>query len=102
MDVFVSYLYEYRTRIRKQVPRYRQAVTEVSKIAVNAIPPCISKGLHLLWLAGDVAGMAILHIATGCRPLEVRVELDAIRRVQVYALDFPTKALALREARHDL
>jgi hypothetical protein len=44
----------------------------------------------------------ILHVAAGRAPLEARVELDAVGRVDVGALDLAAKPLALGEARHHL
>ena len=49
-----------------------------------------------------VIGLAILHIAAGGRPLEVGVELDAVGRVEVDALDLAAQALAFGQTGHDL
>lgn len=48
---------------------------------MDAVVPGIAEGAHLFRLAGDVVRSAIPHIARGGTPLEVRVELDAIGRV---------------------
>src|SRR2546429_347806 len=67
---------------------------------MNPIPPGITKRLHLLRLARDVLDVPVLHITTGRAPLEIGVELDAVRRVEVDALHLTAQSLALGQARH--
>src|SRR5437773_6504551 len=69
---------------------------------MNPISPRIPERLHLLRLSRDVRRVAVLHVATGRAPLKIRVELDAVRRVDVDALDLAAQALALGQARHHL
>jgi hypothetical protein len=67
---------------------------------MNAISPRITEGFDLFGLAGNVILAAVLHIA-GCRgPLEIRVESNSIRRVDIDALHPSAQPLALGEARH--
>src|SRR5438876_4358778 len=69
---------------------------------MNPIAPRIPERLHLLRLSRDVRRVAVLHVATGRAPLKIRVELDAVRRVDVDALDLAAQALALGQAGHHL
>src|SRR5437667_7066004 len=69
---------------------------------MNPIAPRIPERLHLFRLSRDVRCVAVLHVATGRAPLKIRVELDAVRRVDVDALDLAAQALALGQARHHL
>ncbi len=62
---------------------------------MDAVAPGVAEGFDLLGLAGNVVGLAVLHIAAGGGPLEVAVELDAVGRVEVDALDLAAQALAL-------
>ncbi len=64
--------------------------------------PGVAEGFDLLRLAGDVVGVAVLHVAAGGGPLEVAVELDAVRRVDVDALHLAAQSFALGQASHDL
>jgi hypothetical protein len=79
-----------------------EAVAQVGEVAVDAVAPGVAEGFDLLRLAGDVVGVAVLHVAAGRGPLEVAVELDAVGRVEVDALHLAAQALALGEARHHL
>ena len=54
---------------------------------MNTVPPRVAEGLDLLGFTRDVFGFAVLHVAAGGGPLEVGVELDAVGRVDVDALD---------------
>ena len=69
---------------------------------MDAVAPGVPKSLHLLGLAGDVLGLAVLHVAAGGGPLEVGVEADAVGRVDIDALHLAAQALALRQRRHHL
>ena len=69
---------------------------------MNAIPPSIPERLHLLGLARDVVDVAIFHIAARGGPLEVRIELDPVRRIDINALHLPPQALPLGQRRHHL
>ena len=64
--------------------------------------PGVAEGFDLLRLAGDVAGVAVLHVAARGRPLEIAVELDAVGRIDIDALHLAAQALALGKARHHL
>jgi hypothetical protein len=59
---------------------------------VHTIAPCISEGFDLLRFTRNVIGFTIRHGVACGRPLEIAVELDAIRRVQVDALHLTTQA----------
>ena len=48
---------------------------------MDAVAPGVAEGFDLLGLAGDVVGLAVLHVAAGGGPLEVAVELNAVGRV---------------------
>ena len=102
MHVFIADLHEDGTGFGEQIAGDGEAVAEVGKIAVDAVAPGVAEGFDLLRLAGDVAGVAVLHVAAGGGPLEVAVELDAVGRVDVDALHLAAQALALGEASHDL
>ena len=102
MDVLVPDLHEDRAALGQQLPRHRQPIAEVREVGVDPVPPCVPKRLHLLRLTGDVLRLAVLHVATGGGPLEVRVELDAVGRVEVDALHLAAKPFALRQRRHHL
>ena len=54
-------------------------------------------GSRVMW-----AALPSPHVAAGGGPLEVGVELDAVGRVQVDALDLAAKSFALGERGHDL
>jgi hypothetical protein len=69
---------------------------------VDTIAPSIPEGSYLLGLAGDVVGIAVLHVTGTGGPLEVAVELDALGRIEIDALHFPAQALALGKTRHHL
>ena len=62
---------------------------------MNPVPPRIPKRLDLLRFAGDVIGLTVLDITAGGGPLEVGVELDPVRWIDVDALDLAAQALAL-------
>src|SRR5882672_6133625 len=102
MDIFVADLHEYGAGIREQIAGDGEAVTEIREVAMNTVAPRITESLYLLRFAGDVAGVAILHVAAGRGPLEVAVEFDAVGRVKVDALHLPAQTLALGQAGHDL
>ena len=69
---------------------------------MNPIPPRIPERLDLFRLPADVLGLAVRDVAAGRRPLEVRVELDAVGRVEVDALHLAAQPLAFGERRHHL
>ena len=48
-----------------------------------------------------MSSLAVLDVAGQRRNLPVGVELDAVRRVEIDALDLAPQRLALGEARHD-
>ena len=102
VDVLVPNLHEDEPALRQQIPRNRQPVPQIRQIRMNPIPPRIPKRLDLLRLAGDVVSLAVLHVAAGRGPLEVGVELDAVGRVEVDALDFAAQTLAFGERCHHL
>ncbi len=69
---------------------------------MDTVAPSVAEGLYLLRLAGDVLGISVFYVATGGRPLEVGVELDAVGRVEVDALHLPAQPFALGQRRHHL
>ncbi len=69
---------------------------------MDPVAPCIAERLDLLRLAADMLAVAVLHIAARGGPLEIRVELDAVRRVDVDALHLAAQPFALGETRHHL
>ena len=69
---------------------------------MDAVAPGVAERLHLLRLARDVLRPAVAHVAARRRPLEVRVESDAVGRVDVDALHLAAQALALRQRGHHL
>ncbi len=102
MHVFISNLHEDRTTLREQVPGYGQAIPQVRQVGVNSVSPGVTKGLDLFRFTGDVGGVAVFDVPAGSGPLEVGVELDAVRRVDVDALHFATQSFALGERGHHL
>jgi hypothetical protein len=86
----------------QQIPGDRQSIAQVGQVGVDAVAPGVAERLDLLRLAGDVLGLAVLHVAAGGGPLEVGVEFDAVRRVDVDALHLAAQALALGQRRHHL
>jgi hypothetical protein len=79
-----------------------QPITQIGRVAMNAVAPSIPEGFDLFGLAGDVVGLAVLHIAAGGGPLKVAVEFDPVWRVKVDALNLAAQTLALSKARHHL
>ena len=69
---------------------------------MNAIAPSIAESFDLFRFAGDVVGVAVLHVAAGGAPLEIGIELDAVGRIEINALDFAAQAFAFGKRRHDL
>ena len=102
MDIFIADLHEDGAGIGEEITGDGEPIPQVSEVAVDAVAPGVAEGFDLLGLAGDVVGLAVLHVAAGGGPLEVAVELDAVGRVEVDALHAPAQALALDEAGHDL
>ena len=88
MDILISDLHEDGTRIDEQISGHSEAVAEISEVAVDAVAPSVAEGLYLFWFTGDVLDIAVLHVAARRGPLEIGIELDAIRRVNVNALHF--------------
>ena len=62
--------------------------------------PSVAKGADLFGFARHMGLIAILHIARGGGPLEVGVELDAIGRVEIDALDLTAQPLTLGQRGH--
>ena len=102
MHVLVPDLHKHRAALGQQLPRRRQTVAQIRQIGMDPVAPRVPKRLHLLRLAGHVLGLAVLHVAARRRPLEVRVEADAVRRVDVDALHLAAQPLALGQTPHDL
>src|SRR5438094_1316554 len=102
MHILIANLHEDRSRLGQELLRYGKSIEQVRQVRVNPIPPRISKRLHLFGLACDVRRVPVLHVAARRAPLKIRVELDAVRRVDVDALDLAAQALALGQARHHL
>ena len=102
MDIFIADLHEDGAGISEEIAGDGEPIPQVGEVAVDAVAPGVAEGFDLLGLAGDVVGLAVLHVAAGGGPLEVAVELDAVGRVEVDALHAPAQTLALGEAGHDL
>ena len=75
MHILVADLHEDRTRLGQQIAGDGEPIAEVGEIAVDAVAPGVAKGFDLLRLAGDVVGLAVLHVAAGRGPLEVQLNL---------------------------
>src|ERR1017187_4531797 len=102
MHIFVADLDKNGAGIGEQVAGDSESVTKVGEVAVDTVAPGVAEGFDLLGLAGDVVGLAVLHVTAGGGPLEVAVELDAVGWVEVDALHAAAQALALSQAGHDL
>src|SRR5437016_9351417 len=102
MNVLVADLDEYGSRFRQEIPSNSQSVAKVCEIAMYPVPPGVAKGFDLFGLAGDVRDVAVLHVATRSAPLEIAVEFDPVRRVDIDTLHLPAQTLALRQAGHHL
>ena len=102
VDIFIPDLHEDGPGIRQQIAGNGKAVAQIGQVAVDAVAPGVAEGFDLLGFAGDVGGVAILHVPAGGGPLEVAVELDAVGGIEINALDLAAQALALRKAGHDL
>ena len=100
MDIFFPNLHKHRSTLGQQFPRHRQPVAQVAQIRVNPVAPSVAEGFYLLGFPGDVVGLAILDIAARGGPLEIRIELDAIRGVDIDALHLAAQALAFGERGH--
>ena len=95
VDILVSDLHEARAALGQQFPRHHQTVAQVRQVGMDAVAPGVAEGFHLLGLAGQMLQFAVLHVARGGGPLEVRVELDAIRRVDINRLHLALQPFAL-------
>ena len=84
--VLIPNLYKNRPTLTQQIPRNGQPIPQICQIRMNPVPPRIPERLHLLRLAADVLRLAVLHVPARRGPLKVRVELDAVGRVEVDAL----------------
>ena len=71
VDIFIADLHEDRAGIGEQIAGDGEAVAKVGEIGVDAVAPGVAEGFDLLGLAGDVVGVAVLHVAAGGGPLEV-------------------------------
>ena len=101
MHVLVADLHEHRAAFGQQVTRRRQPVAQIRQIGMDTVLPGISERLHLLRFARDVLGL-VLHVAAFGGPLEIRIEPDAVGRVDVDALHLAAQLLAFRQRRHNL
>jgi hypothetical protein len=86
VDILIPYLDKDRTRTGKEFLRYGEAVPQVGKVTVDAVPPGVPECLDLFRFAGNVIKAAVLDIPAGGRPLEIGVELDAVGRVKIDTL----------------
>ena len=100
MNVFVADLNEAASGFGEQVSRDGEAIPQIGKVGIDAVAPRIAKGFDHLGLLRDV--LAVLNVGGGCGPLEIGIEFDPVRRVDVDALHFPAQAFALGERSHDL
>jgi len=69
---------------------------------MNSIAPSIAESFDLLRFAGNVFGIAVLHVATGCRPLKVGIKFNAIRRIKINALNLAAQSFTLGQRSHHL
>jgi hypothetical protein len=67
---------------------------------VNSVAPRVAERLHLFRLSRYLAYVAVFYVPARRAPLEVAVELYAVRGIDVYALNLATQSLALSQARH--
>src|SRR4051812_24567612 len=102
MDILVTDLHEDGAGLREEIARDRETVAKIGEVAMDPVTPRVTERLDLFRLASDVASVAVFDVATGCTPLEIAVELDAVGRVEVNALDLAAQALTLGQAGHDL
>ena len=86
IDVLIPNLHKNRPTLTQQIPRHRQPIPQIRQIRMNPVPPRVPERLHLLRLAADVLRLPVLHVPARRGPLEVRVELDAVGRIEVDAL----------------
>ena len=63
---------------------------------MNSITPSVSKCFHLFGFSRNVVWTTILYITARRGPLEIRVELYAVRRIDVDALYLAAQPFALR------
>src|ERR1022692_2436607 len=97
MDVFITNLDEERPGISKQIPGHGQAVAQICEVRMDPISPGIPESLFLLGFACDVCEFPIIDGAAGCRPLEIRIELDPVGRIDIDALNLTSKPFALSQ-----
>jgi hypothetical protein len=102
MHIFITDLDEDGAGVGEQVAGNGETVAEVGEVGMDAVTPGVAEGFDLLRFAGDVVGLAVGYVAAGGGPLEVGVELDAVGRIEVDALDLAAQALALGERGHDV
>lgn len=95
MDILIANLHEYGAGVGQEIAGHGEAVAEVGKITMNAVAPSVPKCFNLLRLASDMAGVDVIHVADGGRALEVAVEFNAVRRIEIDALDFSPQSFAL-------
>src|SRR5206468_4248607 len=95
----VADLHEDQAAVGEEVAGDGQAVAQIGQVGVDAVAPGVAEGFDLLGLAGDVVLVAVLDVAARRRPLEIRIEADAVGRVDVDALHLAAQPLALGEAR---
>jgi hypothetical protein len=100
MQIFKPDLHEDRAAVGEEVAGDGQAVAQISQIRMDAVAPGVAEGFDLLGLTGDVVLVSVLDVAAGRRPLEIRVEADAVGRVDIDALNLAAQRFALGEARH--
>ena len=67
---------------------------------MDPILPCIAECLDLLGLTRYMCGHAILYPKLFRGPLKVRIELDSVGWINIYALNLSTKPLPLGERCH--
>ena len=102
MKVLLADLDEYRARVGKKIHVRPQGGPASTTGSCDAVAPRVAEGLDLLRFARDVGGVAVADVAARGGPLEVGVELDAVGRVDIDALDLAAQALALGQRGHDL
>src|SRR3546814_5294604 len=63
MHILIANLHKDAAAVGQQIPRHGEPVAQISEVAVDAVAPGVAKGFDLLGFAGDVVGVAVLHVA---------------------------------------
>jgi hypothetical protein len=101
VHVLVTDLHENGPAVGEQVAGDGKPVAQIGEIRVDAVAPGVAEGFDLFGLAGDVVLVAVRDVAARCRPLEIRVEADAVGGVDIDALHLAAQPFSHVETRHD-